>query len=826
MRHSSVPPPARVSVDDVHLESDVETIRNDFVEKLFFMQAKFPEVATRDDHYKALSYVVRDRLLLRWVRSAQTYLERESRTVAYLSAEYLLGPQLGHALLALGITEQAREAMHLLGLDLDSMIDIEEEPGLGNGGLGRLAACFMDSLATLEIPSIGYGIRYEFGIFDQEIRDGWQIERADRWLRFGNPWEIARPQIQHPVGLGGHTEQGTDARGRLRVRWHPARIVRGVPYDTPVLGYGTENANFLRLWSAVSDEEFDLEAFNRSEYWKAVEDKVRSENITKILYPNDSSPAGRRLRLEQQYFFVACSLQDMMRILLQKKHDPRGFADKFKVQLNDTHPSIGVAELMRVLVDEHEVAWDEAWEITRASFAYTNHTLLPEALETWPLPLFREVLPRHLEIIFEINHRFLQEVRGHFPGDEARIARMSLIDEGGDKRVRMAHLATVGANRVNGVAELHSELLQKTVMRDFAELWPEKFTNVTNGVTPRRFVALANPALRALVTEAIGEAWLRDLERLRDLEPFAEEPSFRERFRKAKQANKEGLSRWLVETHALDADPTTLFDVQVKRIHEYKRQLLMLLRALWQIERMRAGHFDDVPRTLLLGGKAAPGYWTAKLIIKLAHVVADLLARDPKLRPQLRLVFVPDFNVKVAQRVYPAADLSEQLSTAGYEASGTGNMKFALNGALTIGTLDGANVEIRDLVGAENFFLFGMTTDEVVARRRNPHHQAEAIAASPRLSAAIALIEAGAFSNGDRSTYQGLIQNLRTHDYFTVCADFDSYWDAQRRVDAAWFDADDWTRMAALNCARTGWFSSDRTIKGYMRDVWSIKPMI
>ncbi len=825
MRHSSVPPPARVSVDDVHLESDVETIRNDFVEKLFFMQAKFPEVATRDDHYKALSYVVRDRLLLRWVRSAQTYLERESRTVAYLSAEYLLGPQLGHALLALGITEQAREAMHLLGLDLDSMIDIEEEPGLGNGGLGRLAACFMDSLATLEIPSIGYGIRYEFGIFDQEIRDGWQIERADRWLRFGNPWEIARPQIQHPVGLGGHTEQGTDARGRLRVRWHPARIVRGVPYDTPVLGYGTENANFLRLWSAVSDEEFDLEAFNRSEYWKAVEDKVRSENITKILYPNDSSPAGRRLRLEQQYFFVACSLQDMMRILLQKKHDPRGFADKFKVQLNDTHPSIGVAELMRVLVDEHEVAWDEAWEITRASFAYTNHTLLPEALETWPLPLFREVLPRHLEIIFEINHRFLQEVRGHFPGDEARIARMSLIDEGGDKRVRMAHLATVGANRVNGVAELHSELLQKTVMRDFAELWPEKFTNVTNGVTPRRFVALANPALRALVTEAIGEAWLRDLERLRDLEPFAEEPSFRERFRKAKQANKEGLSRWLVETHALDADPTTLFDVQVKRIHEYKRQLLMLLRALWQIERMRAGHFDDVPRTLLLGGKAAPGYWTAKLIIKLAHVVADLLARDPKLRPQLRLVFVPDFNVKVAQRVYPAADLSEQLSTAGYEASGTGNMKFALNGALTIGTLDGANVEIREHVGSEHFFLFGLRAEQVMEAKAGGYHPSQVLEDDAELRHVLEGLADGRYCPREPELFTQLARGLAQDDPYLVLADFRAYLAAQDEVARAWRDREAWTRSAILNVARCGYFSSDRSIRDYVERVWKVEPV-
>jgi glycogen phosphorylase len=825
MRHSSVPPPARVSVDDVHLESDVESIRNDFVEKLFFMQAKFPEVATRDDHYKALSYVVRDRLLLRWVRSAQTYLERESRTVAYLSAEYLLGPQLGNAMLALGITDEAGEAMRLLGLDLEQLLDIEEEPGLGNGGLGRLAACFMDSLATLEIPAIGYGIRYEFGIFDQEIRDGWQIEKADRWLRFGNPWEIARPQIQHPVGLGGHTEHGTDARGRLRVRWHPARMVRGVPYDTPVLGYGTDNANFLRLWSAVSDEEFDLEAFNRSEYWKAVEDKVRSENITKILYPNDSSLAGRRLRLEQQYFFVACSLRDMMRILVQKKQDPRGFADKFRVQLNDTHPSIGVAELMRLLVDEHEIDWDEAWEVTRAAFAYTNHTLLPEALETWPLPLFGEVLPRHLEIIFEINQRFLQEVRERFPGDEARLARMSLIDEGGDKRVRMAHLATVGANRVNGVAALHSELLTQTVMRDFAEMWPDRFTNVTNGVTPRRFVALSNPPLRKLITDAIGEAWIRDLERLRDLEPFAEEQSFRERFRAAKQANKESLSRWLTATHALDADPSTLFDVQVKRIHEYKRQLLMLLRALWQIERMRAGYVEDAPRTLILGGKAAPGYWSAKLIIKLAHVVADLLARDAKLRPQLRLVFVPDFNVKVAQRIYPAADLSEQLSTAGYEASGTGNMKFALNGALTIGTLDGANVEIREHVGAENFFLFGLRADEVMAAKRGGYHPSQVLEADAELRHVLEGLADGRYCPREAGLFAPLVRGLVDEDPYLVLADFRAYVGAQEEVARAWGDREAWTRSAILNVARCGNFSSDRSIRDYVERVWHVEPV-
>ncbi|HSJ99788.1 MAG TPA: glycogen/starch/alpha-glucan phosphorylase, partial [Kofleriaceae bacterium] len=706
---------------------DAASIRRDLVAKLYLELAKFPGVATRNDHYLALAYAIRDRLLARWIRSARTYFDGKHRTLIYLSAEYLIGPQLGANLFSLGLHTAARAATGELGISLDELLEHEEEPGLGNGGLGRLAACFMESCATLELPAIGHGLRYEFGIFDQDIRDGWQVEHTDRWLRRGNPWEVRRFDLEHPVGFGGHVEHGTDEHGRYGARWIPGRIVKGVPYDVPIAGFGTQTTNFLRLWSAVADEEFDLDAFQVGEYWRAVEQKIHSETLTKVVYPNDASPAGKQLRLEQEYFFVSCALQDSIRLLLQRG-TIREFADKFAVQLNDTHPALSVAELMRLLVDVHGLGWGEAWDQVRRSIAYTNHTLLPEALETWPLALVERLLPRHLEIIYEINRRFLDEVRARFPGDEARLRRMSLINEDGERSIRMAHLATVASHHVNGVAALHSRLLRETVMRDFAELWPERFTNVTNGVTPRRFVALANPRLAELVTEAIGDGWLRDLERLRDLEPLAEDAGFQDRWRLAKRANKDELARWLRATYGLSCDPASMLDAQCKRIHEYKRQHLNLLHAIALWNRIRAGADDGAPRTILLAGKAAPGYRAAKLIIRLAHGVAEAIAADPRARDRLRVVFVPDFNVKSAQRIYPAADLSEQISTAGMEASGTGNMKFALNGALTIGTLDGANVEIRDAVGADHFFLFGLTAEEVLARKRSgyePRHELE-----------------------------------------------------------------------------------------------------
>jgi starch phosphorylase len=785
----------------------------DLLEKLYVELAKFPGVATKNDHYLALSYAVRDRLLHRWVDSARSVLAHKQRTVVYLSAEYLIGPQLGANLMALDLEQTVRTATTSVGISLDELLEHEEEPGLGNGGLGRLAACFMDSLAALDISAVGHGLRYEFGIFDQDIRDGWQVEHTDRWLRHGFPWEIRRYDVEHSVGFGGYTEHG--AHG---VTWHPERIVKGVPYDVPVAGYGTPTTNFLRLWSAVAAEEFDLDAFQIGEYWRAVESKIRSENLTKVLYPNDSSPAGKQLRLEQQYFFVSCALQDCIRLLQLGGATVEQFADVLAVQLNDTHPTLAIPELLRLLMDVHRMSWNKAWDITRRAFAYTNHTLLPEALETWPLPLVQKLLPRHLEIIYEINRRFLDEVRAKYPGDEARVQRMSLIGEHGDKQVRMAHLATVASHHVNGVAALHSRLLRETVLRDFAELWPERFTNVTNGVTPRRFVALANPRLADLIDDAIGEGWLRDLDRLRELERFADDAAFRDRWRAVKLANKVDLANHLGGSIV----PSTMFDAQCKRIHEYKRQHLNLLHAIVLWQRLRDGGTGDAPRTIVLAGKAAPAYRAAKLIIRLAHGIAEAIAGDPKVGEWLRLVFVPDFSVKRAQRIYPAADLSEQISTAGMEASGTGNMKFTLNGALTIGTLDGANVEIREAVGAENFFLFGLTAEQVLAKKREGYRPRDVLDRDPELARAIELLGSGIFSRGDKSLFAPLISDLVERDPFLVLADFRSYADAQRAVAGAWLQTARWTRTSILNVARAGYFSSDRSIREYATKIWNV----
>jgi starch phosphorylase len=644
----------------------VEAIKRGFIDNLFCIQARFPAVATKNDYYQALAYTVRDRLLARWIRTSETYKNSASRTVCYLSAEFLLGPHLGANLLNLGITETVREAMGELGLDLDDLLEQEEEPGLGNGGLGRLAACYMESLATLQVSAIGYGIRYEYGIFDQRIENGWQVEITDKWLRYGNPWEIARPEIAFDVKLGGHTEHYTDSNGRHRVRWIPSRVVRGVAYDTPILGFRVGNANLLRLWSAQAVESFDFHAFNAGDYYGAVERKVDSENLTKVLYPNDEPAAGKRLRLEQQYFFVSCALQDMMRIHLQGATSFAGFADRYVAQLNDTHPAIAVAELMRLCIDEYGMDWDSAWADTKRVFAYTNHTLLPEALEKWPVALFGQVLPRHLEIVYEINRRFLDEVRSRFPGDDAKLQRLSLIDERGERYVRMANLACVGSRAINGVAALHSELLKQTVLRDFHELAPEKFRNVTNGVTPRRFLMLSNPGLAELATERIGEAWTRDHSALRALEPLAQDAGFRADWQRMRYAAKTRLAEVIRRRTGIAVDVDSMFDVQVKRIHEYKRQHLNILRVISLYERMKR---EDLPasvrRTVIFGGKAAPGYYMAKLIIRLINGVADVVNQDPRVNDRLRVVFIPNFNVKHGHEVYPAADLSEQLSMAG-----------------------------------------------------------------------------------------------------------------------------------------------------------------
>ena len=820
----SVPVPSLfvIPVEDERTLSR-DAIRQAFLTNLFCVQGKTPALATRHDYYMALAYTVRDRMMHRWISTAETYTSHGSRTVCYLSAEFLMGPQLGNNLASLGMLEQARESLAELGLDLDDLLECEDEPGLGNGGLGRLAACFLDSMATLEIPSLGYGIRYEFGIFDQEIADGWQVERTDKWLRFGNPWEIARPEWAVEVRLGGHTEHYADHDGLLRVRWIPHRIVNGVPYDTPILGYRVNTANTLRLWRAEAPESFDFSVFNRGDYYGAVNQKVVSENLSKVLYPNDEVIQGKELRLEQQYFFVCCSLQDMLRILRVQRIPVTRLHEKFAVQLNDTHPAIAVAELMRLLVDEHAMQWDAAWSITRRTFGYTNHTLLPEALEHWPIPVFAKVLPRHLEIVYEINARFLDEVRIRFFGDEERIARLSLIDERGPRHVRMAHLACVGSHAVNGVAALHTRLLEESVLSDFHDLWPEKFSNKTNGVTPRRFLSLANPRLARLICEAIGDAWMRDLERLRDLETFADDPAFQRRWRQIKRANKEVLANYARDRTGVAVDPESLFDVQVKRIHEYKRQHLNILHVIALYRRLKCDPDADVqPRTVIFGGKAAPGYHLAKLIIKLIHAVADIVNRDPAVRDRLKVVFLPNFNVKNGQRVYPAADLSEQISTAGKEASGTGNMKFCMNGALTIGTHDGANIEICREVGPENFFMFGLTAPEVESLRVGGYRPAAIYETNVELSGVLDLIRDGFFSRGDPGQFRAIVDGLLNWDTFMLLADFQSYVDCQTRIGRVYEDVERWTHMSILNVARSGLFSSDRTIREYADEIWRV----
>ncbi|MHC1741572.1 MAG: glycogen/starch/alpha-glucan phosphorylase [Syntrophobacteraceae bacterium] len=804
----------------------LEGLRRTFREHVFYTQGRFPRGASKNDLYMALAYTVRDQLLHRWIKTVEQLGRTGLKAVSYLSAEFLLGPHLENNLINLGIYDELRKTAEDEGFDLQALFDQEEEPGLGNGGLGRLAACYLDSLATLEIRAIGYGIRYEFGIFDQEIRDGWQVERTDHWLRLGNPWEVARPEFSYRVSFGGRTEPYEDDQGRYRVRWVPHRTVKGVAYDTPILGYRVNTCNLLRLWKAEAVESFEFEAFNVGDYYGAVDQKISSENITKVLYPNDEPIQGKQLRLEQQYFFVSCSLQDMLRIYKLFGGDLKHFAGHFAIQLNDTHPAISVAELMRLLMDENGMAWEPAWEITCDTFGYTNHTLLPEALEKWPVDLFAGLFPRHMEIIYEINRRFLDEVRTRFPGDEERVARMSLIDERGKRYVRMAHLACVGSHAVNGVAALHTRLLQEDVLRDFYEMTPEKFSNKTNGVTPRRFMVLSNPGLTRLISGKIGETWISKSDELRRLEPFAEDGAFREAWRQVKLENKEKLARVIRERTGIEVDPSSIFDIQVKRLHEYKRQHLNVLHIVALYNRIKQDPGTDLcPRTFIFGGKAAPGYFMAKRIIKLINSVGEVVNNDPDVAGRIKVVFFPDFNVKNAKFIYPACDLSEQISTAGKEASGTGNMKFSMNGALTIGTLDGANVEIREEVGAENFFLFGLTAEEVASLWKTGYCPEDYYRANVELQGVIERIGSGHFSNGDRELFKPLVDSLMFHDTFMLFADFGAYVEAQKRVDAAYRDQEHWTRMSILNTARMGKFSSDRAIREYCRDIWKVKPV-
>ncbi len=803
---------------------ELNELKRAFAYNLFYNQGRPLEAADINDFYMAVAHTIRDRMQHLFINSVEQLLDRKTRVVCYLSAEFLMGPHLANNLINLGLYQKVEKALEETGLELKEIIDHEVEPGLGNGGLGRLATCYLDSLATLEIPAIGYGIRYEHGMFHQVIEDGWQKELADMWLHYGNPWEIKKPDISYSIGFGGHTESYTDQDGHYRMRWVPARMVNAVAYDTPVPGYWVNTVNILRLWSAEAVDSFDFEDFNTGDYFGAIEEKVKAENISKVLYPNDEQCAGKQLRLEQQFFFVSASLQNMIEMHLMFNDSLDTLDRGFAAQLNDTHPAVAVPELMRLLMDEHHMDWDRAWGITTRTLSYTNHTLLPEAMEKWPMPLFSSLLPRHLEIIFEINHRFLDEVRLKFPNDDQRVSRMSIIDETGPKFIRMANLACIGSHAINGVAAIHTELLKEHTLRDFHTMWPGKITNKTNGVTPRRWMRLSNPRLSSLITDAIGEGWLKDLYQLKKLEKLADDAAFLQKWQEVQEDNKADVADMAADEGIL-VDPESMFDVQVKRIHEYKRQHLNVLHIITLYNRIKADpNMDIVPRSFVFGGKAAPGYFMAKLIIKLINSVAETVNNDPDVKDRLKVFFIPNYNVKVGHIVYPMADLSEQISLAGKEASGTGNMKFSMNGALTIGTLDGANVEIREEVGAENFFLFGLTVKEVMELKRQGYNPRDYYETDDELRGAIDAISSGVFSNGDTELFRPLVDSLLYHDEYMLFADYRAYIDCQDRVSSAWADRTLWNRMSILNVARMGKFSSDRSISDYCREIWNVKP--
>jgi glycogen phosphorylase len=801
----------------------------DLADNLCYQRGTTAESASAQDAYWTLAVTVRDRLADRRARTARANYEANPKFVYYLSAEYMLGRQLRQNALYTGTAGLARQAVAASGFSFGELDDLDAEPGLGNGGLGRLAACLLDSLATSDMPAVGYGIRYEFGIFKQAFQDGHQVEQPDDWAFYGNPWEFPAPDDLQVVGFYGHTEAVDDGEGGLRARWVPGEMVRAEPSHMLVPGYGTATVNILRLWRArAGNESFDLGLFNAGRYAEAVAAQMRSENLTKVLYPSDSTEAGRELRLKQQYFLVCCSLRDIIRRFRFRNSNWEAFPDKVVIQLNDTHPVLAIPELMRLLVDENGVDWGQAWSITRRTFAYTCHTLLPEALEAWPVPLFERLLPRHLEIIYALNHFFLEDVRARYPGDEGRVARMSLIGEDPERRVRMANLAVVGGFAVNGVAGLQSRLLAATTLRDFAELWPEKFRNVTNGVSPRRFIRLANPRLSALITARLGDGrWLTDLERLAGLEAFADDAEFRAQWREAKRQNKIDLAFHVLAATGVIIDPASLFDVMAKRLHEYKRQFLKLLHVVTLYNRVKADPAAAVtPCTVIFGAKAAPGYHQAKRIIKLINSVAAVVNADPDVAGRIKVVFIPDYNVSVAELVMAAGNLSEQISLAGKEASGTGNMKLALNGALTVGTLDGASIEIRDRVGPGNFFLFGLTADQAVALRQGGYSPRAWYEGDPELKAAIDALTSGVFSGGDHNAVEQVLSSILNWDEYLVLADYRSYIDCHdQAVGPAWADQDHWTRMSILNTARSGFFSSDRTVRDYSRDIWHIEPV-
>jgi len=806
---------------------DAASVSKSVVNRLVFSVGKDDITATARDWFHATAFMTRDRLIERWMQTMRSYYAVDAKRVYYLSMEFLMGRTLMNGLLNLSFEQACSEALRQNGVDLRQVLEMEPDAALGNGGLGRLAACFLDSMATLNLPGFGYGIRYEYGMFSQRIEDGRQVEHPDNWLRYGNPWEFPRAEVLYHIKFGGRVVEFADERGVPRHHWVDTEDVMAMAYDTPIPGFGTSTVNNMRLWAAKASRDFDLKYFNEGNYIKAVEDKNQSENLSKVLYPQDSTAMGRELRLKQQYFFVCASLQDIL-YRFSKFHE--GFdqlPDKVAIQLNDTHPAIAIPELMRILVDINHLDWAKAWDITTRTFSYTNHTLMGEALETWPVSMFEQILPRHLQIIYEINHRFLKQVMHSFPGDNELLARMSIIGEGEEKRVRMANLAVVGSHKVNGVAQVHTDLMKQTIFADFDRYFPGKIINVTNGITPRRWLNQANPALAALITSRIGADWVKDLRQLRRLLPFAEDAQFRQELAAVKRANKLELAAKARRYLNLDIDADSMFDVQIKRIHEYKRQLLNLLHVVSLYKRVCDNpQIDMVPRTVMFSGKAAPGYAMAKLIIKLINDVAEIVNNDMRVQGRLKLVFVPNYGVTVAENIIPAADLSEQISTAGTEASGTGNMKLALNGALTIGTLDGANVEIRSEVGEENIFIFGLNTDEAARLRASGYRPAEYYRANAELRQVLDMIAGGYFSPEEPSRFKPIVDSLlEGGDHYLLLADYAAYVACQARVAATYRDQEQWLRMVVLNIANMGKFSSDRTILDYAEQVWGAKPV-
>ena len=802
----------------------VMALANDILRSLTYRVGKNASVATRHDWLAATIKVVRDRLIDRWIASTKRAYDRSDKRVYYLSLEFLIGRLMRDAISNLGMMDDVRDALRTLGVELDVIAELEPDAALGNGGLGRLAACFMESMATVDIPAHGYGIRYVHGLFRQQISEGWQVELPETWLDHGNPWEFERRERSIEIGFGGSVEMLPGEAGATpRYQWKPQERVLAVAFDTPVAGWAGKRVNTLRLWSAMPIDPILLDAFNAGDHVGALRDSNKAEALSRLLYPADTTPAGQELRLRQEYFFSAASLRDILDRHLHQYQTLDNLADKASIQLNDTHPAVSVAELMRLLMDVHGYEFEKAWDICRATFSYTNHTLLPEALESWPVPLFESLLPRHMQIVYAINAKLLIEARRDSGFGDDQIRSISLIDEGGARRVRMGNLAFAGSHSVNGVSALHTDLMKETVFADLHRLFPDRINNKTNGITPRRWLTQCNPGLSGVIRQAIGDRFLDDIDQLRNLEPLAGDPAFQEHFAAAKRANKVRLTNLVHERLGLRLDPSALFDIQIKRIHEYKRQLLNIIEAVALYDEMRTHPERDwVPRVKFFGGKAAPTYHNAKLIIKLANDVGRVINSDPSVRDLLKVVFIPNYNVSTAEVMVPAADLSEQISTAGLEASGTGNMKFALNGALTIGTLDGANVEIKEHVGAENIVIFGLTAEEVLRRRTEGYNPREVIEGSPELLQALHAIASGVFSPDDRDRYKGLVGGLYDHDWFMVAADFDAYAQAQRHVDGLWQDRKVWNEMAIRNTSRMGWFSSDRTIREYARDIWKV----